>query len=242
MIDFEDKSAQDILAWAIQTHRNRFAIVTSFQAEGMVLLDMAAQLDPAVRVVTIDTGRLPPETYEMIETVRSRYEIPVEIIAPDAEEVASMTTRFGPNLFYQEHAYRNLCCTIRKVRPLERKVQELNAFAVGLRREQSEARQQVPAAELMDGRWKLSPLYNWTQDAVWQYLRERNVPVHPLYAQGYRSIGCAPCTRALKPGEDERAGRWWWEQDAAKECGIHFGPDGRIQRKLDVMLSEVLSR
>ncbi|MBV8820292.1 MAG: phosphoadenylyl-sulfate reductase, partial [Acidobacteriaceae bacterium] len=224
------------------TYSSRFAIVTSFQAEGMVLVDMAARMDPNVRVVTIDTGRLPDETYEMIETVRERYQIRVETIAPAGDEVAAMVTRFGPNLFYQDTDKRKLCCEIRKVRPLGRKLAEVDAYAVGLRREQSELRADVLKTESDQGRLKLSPLADWTRAEVWRYVAENDVPVHPLYARGYASIGCGPCTRAIAPGDGERAGRWWWENDAAKECGIHVSPDGRMQRQLDVMLDEVLTR
>ena len=242
LIDFEVKPAQDLLAWALAEHPGRFGVVTSFQAEGMVLVDMAWRLDSGVRVITLDTGRLPAETYEIMEKVRARYQIQVEMVHPDAGELASMTTRFGPNLFLEDPALRKLCCQIRKVRPLTEKLSELSAYAVGLRRQQSEARSQVPKVEELDGRTKLSPLADWTEASVWRYLREHDVTVHPLYAQGYRSIGCGPCTRAVLPGEDERAGRWWWELDAAKECGIHFTPEGTMQRQVDVLLDEVLAR
>ena len=241
MIDFEIKPAQAILEWAIESFQDRFGIVTSFQAEGMVMVDMAWRINPRIRVVTLDTGRLPAETYRVIETVRTRYGIAVEMVPPDAAELSSMTTRYGPDLFLQEPALRKLCCEIRKVRPLAQKLAELSAYAVGLRRQQSESRSHVPKAEELEGRTKLSPLADWTKEAVWQYLREHDVPVHPLYEQGYQSIGCAPCTRAVQAGEDERAGRWWWELDSMKECGIHFSPEGKMQRQVDVMLAEVLA-
>ena len=240
MIDFETNSAQEILQWAIQSFESRFAIVTSFQAEGMVLLDLAHRVTSHLRVITLDTGRLPAETFEMMERVRFRYGVRVEIVPPDTNELSSMVTRFGPNLFLQEPALRNLCCEIRKVRPLGRKLEELSAYAVGLRREQSDSRQNIRKADEVDGRTKLSPLADWTRTAVWQYVRENDVPAHALYERGYQSIGCAPCTRAVAAGKDERSGRWWWENDAVKECGIHFSPDGQVQRKVDVMLSEVL--
>jgi phosphoadenylyl-sulfate reductase (thioredoxin) len=242
LIDLETKPASEILDWAIHTFGTRFAVVSSFQAEGMVILDMAIRRDPAVRVITIDTGRLPAETYQMMETVRERYGIRIETIAPAAPEVSAMVTRFGPNLFFRQPDMRKLCCEVRKVRPLALKLTEVDAYAVGLRREQSESRQDVPKSETVDGCTKLSPLADWTSAAVWQYIRENDVPVHPLYSQGYASIGCGPCTRAIASGEEERAGRWWWENDSAKECGIHVSPTGKIQRQLDVMLDEVLAR
>jgi len=151
-----------------------------------------------------------------------------------------MVSLHGPNLFRREVAFRNLCCEIRKVRPLERKLRQFKAWVAGLRRSQNESRAAVRKIEQIEGKLKLSPLADWTTEQVRDYIQRNNVPMHPLYAAGYRSIGCAPCTRAVQPGEDERAGRWWWEQDAAKECGIHFSPEGKAERQLDVLLSEIL--
>ncbi len=236
----EQATAPALMEWALGEFGRSLAIATAFQAEGMVILDIAARISPAVRVFTLDTGRLPEETYRMIETVRERYGIAVETVAPEAAEVEAMVRLHGPNLFYREVALRNLCCEVRKVRPIERKLRELKAWVAGLRRGQNESRAAVRKVEEIDGKLKLSPLADWTANQVSQYIREHDVPVHPLYAAGYRSIGCAPCTRAVGPGEDERAGRWWWEQDAGKECGIHFSPEGKAERKLDVLLSEVL--
>lgn len=166
----------------------------------------------------------------MIETVRERYGIAVEIVAPDAAEVESMTTDHGPNLFYESPELRALCCEIRKVRPMQRKLREFKAWASGLRREQSETRAEVRKAEEIDGRIRLAPLADWSGAQVEQYLREHDVPLHPLYMRGYTSIGCGPCTRAVAPGEEERAGRWWWEEPDRKECGIHFAPNGTVER------------
>lgn len=236
----EQSSAQELLQWAVSEFGSSLAIATAFQAEGMVIVDIAARISAHIRVLTLDTGRLPEETYRMIETVRERYGIVVETVAPDAGELEAMVARHGPNLFYREVALRNLCCQIRKVRPLERALGGLSAWVTGLRRDQNDSRVDVRKAEEIEGKLKLNPLADWTAGQVSDYIREHAVPVHPLYAAGYRSIGCAPCTRAVQPGEDARAGRWWWEQDAAKECGIHFSPDGKAERKLDVLLSEIL--
>jgi phosphoadenosine phosphosulfate reductase len=200
---------------------------------------MAVRVAPRVRVFTIDTGRLPEETHQMMETVRQRYRIPVEIVFPEAAEVESMIASHGPNLFYREVALRQLCCHVRKVRPLERKLATLSAWVVGLRRSQMESRADIRKVESRDGVVKISPLADWSKLQVENYIREHNVPVHPLYGKGFPSIGCGPCTRAVFDCEDERAGRWWWEQDAAKECGIHVAPNGQVMRQVDVLLSGI---
>jgi phosphoadenylyl-sulfate reductase (thioredoxin) len=197
-----------------------------------VIVDLACRAAGSVgcRVFTLDTGRLPEETYQMVETVRQRYGIVVETVAPRSEELEQMVAGHGPNLFYRSPELRALCCQIRKVRPLQRKLAELKAWATGLRREQSETRAAVRKAEEIDGRLRLSPLADWSAEQVDRYIRENGVPEHPLYKRGYSSIGCAPCTRAVAEGEDTRAGRWWWELQSAKECGIHFAANGKVER------------
>ena len=236
----ESFDAEQLIRWAVESFSDRFAISTSFQREGMVLIDMAARISNTIRVFTLDTGRLPEETYQIIETVRCRYGLPVELISPDPTELGTMVKKHGPNLFYESVPLRNLCCHFRKVRPLERRMAGLRAWAVGLRRSQSETREGLPKVAEVDGKLKLSPLADWTKEAVESYNRKHDVPRHPLYAKGYTSIGCAPCTRATLEGESERAGRWWWELDGQKECGIHFSPDGPVQRTLDVLIHEVV--
>lgn len=227
----EGKTAAGILDWALATYGDRFAIATSFQKSGTVLVDLAARTGRPFRVFTLNTGRLPEETFAMAKTVRERYGVTVEMVSPDDAEVESMVRQHGPDLFFDGVEFRELCCEIRKVRPLERKLRELDAWAVGLRRDQAETRAGTPKAAMVDGRLKLSPLADWTAADVEGYIRAHGLPVHPLYAQGYTSIGCAPCTRPVKPGEDDRAGRWWWERDARKECGIHFAPDGSVRKR-----------
>ncbi len=235
----EQLTAEKLLDWAISTFGRSMAICTSFQNEGMVLLDMAARIDPSVRVITLDTGRLPEETHHMIELVRQRYGVVVETVFPEAADVESMVRLHGPNVFYQGVSHRLLCCHVRKVLPLERKMREFLASVVGLRRTQSDSRADLRKVEDNDGRLKLSPLADWTAAGVEGYLRRHDVPQHPLYGRGYTSIGCAPCTRATRADEQERAGRWWWEQGAAKECGIHYLPNGKARRQFDVLLEEV---
>lgn len=233
--------AQQIVAWAVERFGSGLALSTSFQKEGMVILDMAVRVDPSIRVLTLDTGRLPEQTYRMIEVVREHYGIAVETVSPDVGEVERMMHEHGPNLFYRDIASRMLCCQIRKVRPLERKLREFQAYMVGLRRDQNETRATLEQIDYDAAPVKVAPLAEWTSAQVEAYTRDNDVPVHPLYAAGYASIGCEPCTRAIAAGEEERAGRWWWEEGVDKECGLHFTPDGRAQRKVDVMLEEVLA-
>jgi phosphoadenosine phosphosulfate reductase len=239
----ERRPAAEVLAWAIHSFGRRFAVVTSFQAEGMVVLDLARRVDPGVRVLTVDTGRLPEETYEVIEAVRTGLGLDVEVVAPDPDEVAAMVSRNGPNLFRHDPALRRLCCHVRKVAPLARALTGLDAWATGVRREEGPARAGARKVELdaaHGGIVKLNPLADWTRGQVWAHVRANHLPVNPLYERGYTSIGCAPCTRPTRPGEDERAGRWWWEADPARECGLHHAsPDERFDAALERLRDDV---
>ncbi len=213
-----------VLRWAFASFP-RLVIVASFQAESSVLIDMASRIRSDVAVLTLDTGRLPQETHDMIDRVRDRYAIEVQVVAPDPEEVRQMVALNGTNLFYQSAELRRLCCGVRKSRPLERAIAGYDAWVTGLRRSQMETRSQTPIVAAdpgHDGITKIAPLASWSEEQVWEYIRERNVPYHSLYDSGYTSIGCAPCTRATRAGEDARAGRWWWEHGEVKECGLHW--------------------
>jgi phosphoadenosine phosphosulfate reductase len=241
--DLETASAERVLRWGLETFGDRIAVCTSFQAEGMVILDMAARLRPDVRVFTIDTGRLPEQTYDLMAEVSRRYGIRVEVVLPDSAEVEAMVTLHGPNLFYESAPHRMLCCEVRKVRPLERKLRTLDAWITGLRRSQSDTRADIRKVEVDATHGsivRISPLADWSWTQVQDYIREQDVPRHSLYAQGYTSIGCAPCTRPPLEGQDARSGRWWWETGTRKECGIHFSPDGRVRRDVDILLEEIL--
>jgi phosphoadenylyl-sulfate reductase (thioredoxin) len=231
--------AEELLAWGIRTFGSRFCISTSFQNSGMVIIDMAARISSNVRIITLDTGRLPEETYAMMDTVRSRYGLAVETVLPNPLEVQTMVRLHGANLFLSDQALRMLCCHVRKVRPLNRKLRQLSAYAVGLRRLTSEDRNEIRKVEDKNGVIKISPVADWTRQEIQRYLLQHDVPCHPLYRQGFRSIGCAPCTRAVSDGEPERAGRWWWEDEKQKECGLHFAADGTIGRTLDILIGEV---
>ncbi len=171
-----------MLAWALESYGDEFAIATSFQKEGMAILDIAARISPRVRVFTLDTGRLPDETYRMIETVRERYGIATEIVQPDPEEVRHLVALRGRDSFYESVDARRACCDVRKVRPLERKLATLSAWATGIRREQSESRADIPKLDLSATPVKINPLADWTAAQVEEYTRVNRVPVHPLYA------------------------------------------------------------
>jgi len=223
---FEDRSPQDLLRWAIGCYGRELAIATSFQAEGMVLLDMAWRIDPRIRVITVDSGRLHQETYDLIDQVRERYGIPIEVYSPEAAELQSFVGEHGPNSFYRSLELRVRCCEIRKVSPLTRALSGFDAWISGQRREHLTTRRGIRVVERdrahgRKGIVKLNPLANWSEVQVWEYLRAHDVPHNALYDRGFTSIGCAPCTRAARPGDDPRAGRWWWEAEATKECGIH---------------------
>jgi thioredoxin-dependent adenylylsulfate APS reductase len=221
---FEDATAEELLAWALETFHPRMAISAAGGVDGLAIVDMAWRINPDVRVFTLDTGRLPPETYALFEEVRERYGIDVEFEVPEGNEVAKLSTTYGPNLMYRSVDLRLACCNIRKVAPLKRKLASLDAWVAGLRREQWASRRNIAKVELDREHGnivKLNPLADWSLDRVWDYVHTNEVPYHELFDHGYTSIGCAPCTRAVLPGEPERAGRWWWEEDTDKECGIH---------------------
>jgi phosphoadenosine phosphosulfate reductase len=228
----EDLEPEEVLAWAYRTF-DRVAIVASFQAEAVVLIDMACRVVERPEVVTLDTGRLPEETHALMDRVRARYPIDLHVQLPDPLEVGRMVEAHGQNLFRRSVDLRERCCEVRKVRPLARALEGFDAWVTGLRRDQSASRRRTPVVQVdraHGGMAKIAPLAGWTRDRVWAYTEEHDLERHELYARGYLSIGCAPCTRAVGPGEDERAGRWWWETSTTKECGLHVTADGRLVR------------
>jgi phosphoadenosine phosphosulfate reductase len=222
----ERLSTEHLLTWAFDTFQPRVALASSFQAEESVLVDIAYRLrGPNFRVFTLDTGRLNQETYDCMDALKDRYGIQIEVFFPDAGRVESMVKEHGLNLFYKSREMRKTCCGIRKVEPLKRALQELDAWMTGLRREQAVTRTHVQKVEIDQDHGaivKINPLVDWTQKQVWDYIAAHDVPYNKLHDQGFPSIGCAPCTRAIKPWEDIRAGRWWWENPEAKECGLHI--------------------
>jgi len=239
---FDDRPPEDLLQWAFERFHPRLAIVTSFQIDTLVLLDMAWRINPQVRVITVDTGRLPQETYDLMDEVRAKYGIAIEVLFPEAAHVEKMVRKHGVNLFRKSVELRLLCCHVRKVVPLTRALNQLDAWITGLRRDQWATRANIRKVEIdhdHGGILKLNPLADWTEEEVWQYARDNGVPTHKLYEQGYKSIGCAPCTRAVQPGEDSRAGRWWWETNAPKECGMHCPIEtGGFEHEVQAILGE----
>jgi phosphoadenosine phosphosulfate reductase len=222
-------SAPDLLAWALERFGQRVELASSCGAEDQVLTDMLSRLTPQPRIFTLDTGRLPQETYDVIQAVRERYGIAIHLLFPDRDAVEKLVADGGPNLFYGSVEARQRCCHVRKVIPLQRELATLDAWITGLRREQAVTRDQLQRLEwdAANGLLKINPLADWTTDAVWDYIRAHNVPYNALHDRGYPSIGCAPCTRAVEKGEVLRAGRWWWETPEHKECGLHL-VDGRL--------------
>jgi phosphoadenosine phosphosulfate reductase len=206
----------------IERTQSPTAYACSLGAEDMVLLDAIALHARTIEVFTLDTGRLPEETQALLEAVRDKYPIAIRTYFPDAEAVQAWVEQNGPNAFYKSVAQRQQCCNIRKVEPLRRAIAGKKSWITGLRREQSAARRTLEreAWDDANGLVKINPLLDWTYDEVWNYIREHDVPYNALHDRGYPSIGCAPCTRAVEPGEDIRAGRWWWET-TSKECGLH---------------------
>jgi phosphoadenosine phosphosulfate reductase len=222
--EFEVKSPEALLSWGMKKFGNKIAISSSFGAEDGVLIDMAVKIDPKVRIVTLDTGRLPEETYAVMDAVKFKYGVKIEVFFPSAARVEALTREKGFYSFKESVENRKECCFIRKVEPLNRALEGLDAWVTGQRRNQSVTRTEVGKVEVDAGHHgilKLNPLADWTEERVWNYIKANKVPYNKLFDAGYRSIGCAPCTRAVKDGEDERAGRWWWESPDHKECGLH---------------------
>ena len=221
--EFEGKTPQKLLEWGLKEFHPCIALAWS-GAEDVAVVDMLIKINPKARIFTLDTGRLNPETYDLIERVRDKYGIDIEVMFPDAAEVEEMVRREGVNLFYQSIENRKLCCNVRKVQPLKRMLSTLDAWITGLRRDQAVTRtvlKKVEIDEANGGIIKLNPIADWSHKEVWEYIHKNDVPYNELHDKGYPSIGCAPCTRPVKTGEDIRAGRWWWESPEGKECGLH---------------------
>jgi phosphoadenosine phosphosulfate reductase len=202
---------------------SRVALAVSFGAEDQVLTDLLVRSGQPVRFFTLDTGRQFEETYEVMERTMEQYGIRYQVYVPDTAQLEILSSEHGPNLFYSSVECRKACCRIRKIEPLQRALQGLEAWLCGLRREQSITRGHVERIfwDAENGLHRICPIFDWSEEDVWAYIRRYNVPYNRLHDRGFRSIGCAPCTRVARPGEDLRAGRWWWEAPEQKECGLH---------------------
>lgn len=230
----EELGPEDLLAWAWEEHGARAGIITSFQKTGCVILDMARRAAPEMRVLTVDTLRLHPETYAFMDRLEAHYGIEIERFQPDTEAVKQMVDQHGEYLFFDSKPKQELCCRVRKVDPNQRALETLDVWFTGLRWDQSRFRASLPKVSTIEqeGRpiIKAAPLIHWTEEEVEAYIRENGVPCNPLYGQGYTTIGCTICTTPAQPGEDKRAGRWRWfnqyEQGAKKECGLHIHGSG----------------
>lgn len=226
--------AEQLLQWAWGEHGFRAAIFTSFQNTGCVMIDMAHRLVPELRVITIDTLRLPTETHELMTRLEHRYGIAIERFQPDPQSLEMMIRENGEFLFFDSHDKQQLCCTVRKVEPNHRALKTVDLWITGLRRDQSLTRGVLPKSAIVnqDERHiiKLSPLIDWSEEQVWNYLRKHDVPYNALYDKGYTSIGCHICSTPTRPGEDKRAGRWRWmnqiHSETHKECGLHTHGSG----------------
>jgi phosphoadenosine phosphosulfate reductase len=224
-LNLEKKDALEVLKWGIEKFHPKIALACSLQAEDVVILDMMSKIVNKPKVFVIDTGRLHQETYDLIDEIRQKYDLDLRIYFPDYREIEEMVNKYGTNLFYKSIKYRKMCCGIRKVNPLKRALEGLDAWITGLRREQNFTRERIRKVEIdeVNGEIvKINPLADWSWEQVWEYIRRNNVPYNRLYDKGYKSIGCLPCTRPVKPWEHPRAGRWWWEQSGDKECGLHY--------------------
>ncbi|MBG91006.1 MAG: phosphoadenylyl-sulfate reductase [Actinobacteria bacterium] len=226
---FSQKNELDLLKYFVGNYKIKLA--SSLGAEDQVLTHMLAQLGGDVQIFVLDTGRLHPETYTVLDESAKKYQLKYEIICPDRDKVEAMVQSKGINLFYDSIENRKECCGLRKVEGLKRALSTCEGWITGQRKAQS-----VTRSELQQIEWdhahqviKLNPLADWTQDQVWDYIRQNEVPYNALHDQGFLSIGCAPCTRAIKDGEDPRSGRWWWETPEQKECGLHI-EGGQVKR------------
>ena len=219
------KTTDEALQWVSDNLHPKVAKASSFGAEDAVIIDIMIKINPKFRFFTLDTGRLPQETYDIMDIVRKKYNISIEVLFPDSKEVEDMVRTKGVNLFYESIDNRKLCCEIRKVHPMNKMLNTLDGWITGLRRDQTKIRENATMFQLDHGHndiLKINPIIDWTWEQIQEYIKNNNLSYNSLLDKGYSSIGCEPCTRSIKPGEDLRAGRWWWEQGEHKECGLHI--------------------
>ncbi|WP_428026498.1 phosphoadenylyl-sulfate reductase [Arcobacter sp.] len=219
----KDNSAEEIVKFFLNEYKNDAALSSSFGAEDQVLTHMMLKFDQNANIFTLDTGRLPIETYSVMDNTNLKYNIKVNVFFPKSEDVEKLYKSQGINGFYESIENRKACCNIRKIEPLKRALKPLKVWITGLRASQSVTRVDMPLVEWDDNFQviKVNPLISWSEEDVWNFIKTNKVPYNKLHDKGYPSIGCAPCTRAVKEGEDIRSGRWWWENPEHKECGLH---------------------
>ncbi|WP_368029993.1 phosphoadenylyl-sulfate reductase [Arcobacter sp. s6] len=220
--DLQNNTTQEVIEYFLKNFKN-VALSSSLAAEDQVLTDVILKQDKNATIFTLDTGRLHPETYNVMDETNLKYGVKIDVFFPNNEKVQELYQTQGVNGHYESIDNRKNCCGIRKIEPLKRALKGLDVWITGLRAAQSVTRVDMPLVE-----WdesfnviKVNPLINWNEKDVWDYIKENRVPYNKLHDQGFPSIGCAPCTRAIKEGEDIRAGRWWWENPEHKECGLH---------------------
>ena len=220
---YSQATAKELLSGFLSEYKGKIALSSSLGIEDQVLTHLVCDIAKTTKIFTLDTGRLFPETYDLIHRTNLKYGIKISVYFPNAKQVEEMVNAKGINLFFESVEYRKICCNIRKIEPLKRAFADLEVWICGLRREQSVTRQDMQRIEWdeANGIIKLNPLIDWTEEEVWKFIKDHGIPYNPLHDKGFPSIGCQPCTRAIFPGEDIRAGRWWWENPDTKECGLH---------------------
>lgn len=220
---FKKSQPTDILSYFLTNYKSKIALGSSMGAEDQVLTDMIVKIDKSAKIFTLDTGRLFPETYQLIDKTNQKYNINIDIYFPDSSKVENMVNERGINLFYHSVENRKMCCNIRKVIPLKRALKGMEIWITGIRKDQTITRFSNKHVEWdeLNNILKINPLLNWGEKQVWDYIRTNEVPYNQLHDKEYPSIGCQPCTRAVRGNEDIRSGRWWWEQPEQKECGLH---------------------
>jgi len=229
--EIDGMSAADLLGWVGNRFGAEAALASSLGKEDQVLTHMIAEASLPITIFTLDTGRLFEETHQLLDQTRARYDIGIDIYMPDPADLEEVVSQRGPDFFRESVADRKHCCFLRKVRPLRRALEGKRLWITGLRRDQSDNRAEVEVLDWDEGNdlFKLNPLWDWDDARIEQFVETHAVPINPLHAKGFPSIGCAPCTRAVAPGAHPRSGRWWWESENSRECGIHI-VDGRLVR------------
>lgn len=220
---FLNANPNEVLQFFIDKYKSEIAFASSMGAEDQVITHFIAEIDKSVKIFTLDTGRVFPETYSLISKTNKHFQINIQIYFPDTNNVEKMVNEKGINLFYDSIENRKQCCNIRKIEPLNRAFQGLKVWICGLRREQAITRKDMQMIEwdITNNMLKINPLINWSEKELWDFIKQKGIPYNKLHDQSFPSIGCQPCTRSISEGEDVRAGRWWWENPESKECGLH---------------------